>query len=178
MAFLIFSIRPPRRSNFQKVLIEIMKLIYANAKEETYLIRKPLKIGVVLGSIIFAFYAFSFVFSFGLISWILMEKLHFSIFSTLVFLIFISLISFAGIKLRQRAKELTVEEEKDTFLHTILDIFSLPILRVGRWLSYQWQKHNFLSAIFNALIDMPFQTFVEFLEQFRYFIKEKKEEIK
>jgi len=178
MAFLILSIQPPRRSNFQKVLIEVMKLIYTNSKRDTYLVQKPFKIGVVLGVIILAFYAFSFIFSFGLISWILMKKLHFSIFSTLVFLIFISLISFAGIKLRQRAKELTVEEEKDSFLQTILDIFSLPILRVGRWLSYQWQKHNFLSAVFNALIDMPFQTFIEFLEQLRYFIKEKKEEIK
>jgi len=83
-----------------------------------------------------------------------------------------------GIRLMQRAKELTIEEEKEGFLGTIKDILFLPILRLGKWLSYFLQKHNFLSVFFNVLIDTPFQAFVEFVEQLRYFIKEKKEEIK
>ncbi|MDP2820920.1 MAG: hypothetical protein Q8O39_01785 [bacterium] len=178
MAFLILSIRPPQKINLQRSLMEVMKLIYQNSKTESYLIRKPIKAGIILNSIIFGFYAFSFLISFGLIFWVLLEKLKFSLFSAIVFVIFISLISFVGIRLRQRAKELTIEEEKEGFLGTIKDILSLPILRFGKWLSHFLQKHNFLTVFFNVLIDTPFQAFVEFVEQLRYFIKEKKEEIK
>ena len=178
MAFLILSIRPPQKINLQRSLMEVMKLIYQTSKEETYLIRRPIKAGILLNTIVVGFYALSFLVSFGIIFWILLEKLNFSLFSSLVFIFFLSLISFVGIRLRQRAKELTIEEEKEGFLGTIKDILFLPILRLGKWLSYFLQKHNFLSVFFNVLIDTPFQAFVEFVEQLRYFIKEKKEEIK
>lgn len=87
------------------------------------------------------------------------------------------MISFAGVKIRQRAKELMVEKEKETFLQSIIDLFSLPIIQVGRWLSNQWAKYNAVAVLFNSLLDMPFQFFVEFLEQWRSFLKEKKEKI-
>ena len=178
MAFLILSIRPPQKINLQRSIMEVMKLIYKNSKEESYLVRKPIKAGILLNTIVVGFYALSFLVSFGIIFWVLLEKLNFSIFSSLVFVFFLSLISFVGIRLRQRAKELTIEEEKEGFLGTIKDILFLPILRLGKWLSYELQKHNFLTVFFNVLIDTPFQAFVEFLEQLRYFIKEKKGEIK
>lgn len=177
MAFLVLSIKPPKPINLQKALIEVMKLIHGG-KKETYVVKKPVKLGFLLGSVIFSFYTLSFLISFGFIFWLLLKKLNFTLLSSIIFVIFLSLISFAGIRLRQRFQELTIEQEKTGLLTTIIDIFSLPILRVGKWLSYEWQKHNFLSVFFNVLIDMPFQTFVEFLEQLRYFIKQKKQEIK
>jgi len=176
MAFLVLSIRPPKPINLQKALMEVMKLIHGG-KQEVYLVKKPIKLGFLLGLVIFCFYALSFFISFFLI-FLILENLSFSVPSSIIFVIFLSLISFAGIRLRQRFQELTIEQEKTGLLTTIIDIFSLPILRVGKWLSYEWQKHNFLSIFFNVLIDMPFQTFVVFLEQLRYFIKEKKQEIK
>jgi hypothetical protein len=104
-------------------------------------------------------------------------ELNFSIFSILIFLLFISLISFAGVKLRERSKELDILEKKDSFLVFFFDIFSMPIIQVGKWLSGQWAKYNIIIVLINLLIELPFQTFVEFLEQWRYFLKEKKEKI-
>ena len=66
---------------------------------------------------------------------------------------------------------------KESFLTTIFDLFSLPIIRVGKWLSGQWTRFNILVVLFNTLLDLPFQGFIEFLEQWRIFLKEKKEEI-
>jgi len=40
---------------------------------------------------------------------------------------------------------------------------------LGRWLSNKWKKYNAIAAFFNALIDMPFWVFVEFLEKWRNF---------
>jgi hypothetical protein len=90
---------------------------------------------------------------------------------------FVSLISFAGTRIKSRAKELVVEKEKEKFLTTLFDLFSIPVIQLGKWLSNQWSKHNALAVLLNSLLDMPFQIFVEFLEQWRFFMKEKKGKI-
>jgi len=176
MFFLVLSIRPPSKRNAQLVIMEVMKIVYQREKKDVYIIKPKPRRGFLLNSIIILLYLLSFVVSFGLIAWGLKE-LNFSLLSIIIFLMFISLISFAGVKIRQRAKELVVEQEKETFLLTFLDLFSLPIIQVGRWLSNQWAKYNALAVLFNSLLDMPFQVFVEFLEQWRLFLKEKREEI-
>lgn len=176
MAFLVLSIRPPSKQNEQLVVMEVMKISYERERKDIYEIRPSAKRGFVLNSFIFLIYFSSFAASFGLIIWGL-QKLEFSLISTAIFLAFTSLISFAGVKIRQRAQELKVEKDKDTLLRTFIDLFSLPVIQVGKWLSMQLQKYNAIVVLFNSLLDMPFQVFVEFLEQWRMFLKEKKEEI-
>jgi len=176
MTFLVLSIRSPSKQNEQLVVMEVMKITYEKDKKEAYNIKPSPKRGIILNSIIGFIYLLSFVASFGLITWGLAE-LNFSFISIIIFLAFISLISFAGIKIRQRAQELKIEKEKDTLLRTIIDIFSLPVIQVGNWLSGQWQKHNAVAVLLNSLTDMPFQVFLEFLEQWRLFLREKKEKI-
>ena len=115
MAFLILSIRPPQKINLQRSLMEVMKLIYQTSKEETYLIRRPIKAGILLNTIVVGFYALSFLVSFGIIFWILLEKLNFSLFSSLVFIFFLSLISFVGIRLGNAPKSLPLKKKKRDF---------------------------------------------------------------
>jgi hypothetical protein len=93
-------------------------------------------------------------------------------------MIFIALILFAGTAVGKRAQELTVEDEKEGFLSFLSDVFFLPIQGLGKWISNKWKKYNAIAAFFNALIDMPFSAFVEFIEKWRYFIKERKEEMR
>ena len=176
MFVLVKTIRPPKKGNLQKVIMEVIKITYETKKKDVYVAKKPAKRGIILNSIIIFFYLLGFLGSFGIIIWGL-QRLNFGILSMAIFLLFLTMISYTGIKIRQRAKELIIQEEQETFLGMIFDFFSLPIIRVGRWISSQWQKHNAVIIIFNSLIDMPFQLFIEFLEQWRYFLKEKKDEI-
>ncbi len=176
MFFLVLSIRPPSRRNEDLVVMEVMKIVYSKDVKDVYEIKPSPRRGFILNSFIVLFYLLSFVASYGLIVWGL-GKINFSLISILIFLMFVSLISFAGVKIRQRAKELVVEKEKETFLHTFIDLFSLPVIQVGRWLSNQWTRYNAVAVLFNSLLDMPFQVFVEFLEQWRLFLREKKEKI-
>ncbi|MFH1423993.1 MAG: hypothetical protein ABIG29_03530 [Candidatus Nealsonbacteria bacterium] len=176
MFFLVLSIRPPSKHNEDMVIMEVMKIVYGKEKRDIYEIRPSLRRGLVLNLFMVVFYLAGFIASYGFIVWGL-QKMNFSILSIIIFLLFVSMISFAGVKIRQRAKELVVEKEKETFLHGLLDLFSLPIIQVGRWLSNQWAKYNAVAIIFNSLLDMPFQLFVEFLEQWRSFLREKKEKI-
>jgi len=176
MGLLILSIRPPSKENLPKVIMEIMKVAYKTQRKDIYQIKPPLKRGFFMNLFLLIFYFLSFFVSFGFIIWALL-KLEFGILSVIIFLIFLSLILFAATRIRQRAKELEIGEEKESTLTFIFDFLTLPIIRVGKWLSHQWERYNILVVIFNLLIELPFQFFTEFLEQLRYFWKEKKEEI-
>jgi len=176
MFFLVLSIKPPRKENIQQVIMEVMKIAYATEKKDTYTITPTKKRGWLMQSIITVFYLLTFVISFGIII-LGLQKLNFGILSIIIFLIFVSLISFAGVKIRERSRELEVMEKKESFLMFFIDFFSLPVIQVGKWLSTQWARYNIMIILINFLIDLPFQSFVEFLEQWRTFLKEKKEEI-
>lgn len=176
MFFLVLTIKPPKKENLDRVVMEAMKLVYAKDCKDVYLIKPAKKRGIILSAIIGAFYLFTFLLSFGAIVWIL-NKLNFGVLSMIIFLMFFSLIAFAGVKIRERAKELEIAEEKAGFVSFLMDSFSLPFLRVGKWLSHQWSKYNVVVILVAAFIDMPLQLFTEFLEHWRTFLKEKKEEI-
>ena len=67
--------------------------------------------------------------------------------------------------------------EKEGLWNFITDPFTLPIIYFGKWLSSKWQKYNIVGIFLVILVDSPFVLFVEFLEQWRYFLREKKEGI-
>jgi len=176
MLFLILTIRPPQKSNFQKVTMEVMKITYQRNKKDFYEIRILPKRGVIMNIMVDFFYLLSYIVTFGIII-LGLTKINFGIISQIIFIIFFCLIASAGVKIRESAKELVIEERKETILQSFVEIFSIPILRMGKWLSNQWSKYNIIVIFLNSLIDMPFQLFVEFFEHWRSFLKEKKEEI-
>ncbi len=175
MLLFVGTIRPPSKSNLNIVIMEIMKIVYGK-KDIYYEIKAPRKRGLVIKVIVGLIYILGACVSFGAIIKIF-EIVKFPPTSTIINIMFIALITFAGLAIRKRGEELTVEEKKTGFLEFLFDIFSLPMAGLGRWLSNKWKKYNAIAAFFNALIDMPFMFFVEFLEQWRYFLKEEKEKI-
>ncbi|MFA4998995.1 MAG: hypothetical protein WC514_03165, partial [Candidatus Paceibacterota bacterium] len=150
MFIIVLTIRPPESDNLNAVIMETMKIAYTHEGSDAYKIKKPKKRGFVMATIITSFYFLSFCLSFGLIIWGL-EKLNFGILSIIIFLIFVSLISFAGVKIRERSRELDVTEEKEGFLGLIIDLFSMPIIQVGKWLSGQWAKYNVILVLMTAI---------------------------
>ena len=176
MLVLVLSIRPPKKENLQQVIMETIKIAYERERKDIYQIMPSLKRGWLMNAIITIFYLLTFCVTFGLIVWGL-GKLNFGVLSIIIFLMFASLISFAGIKIRERARELEVMEKRETVFVTFFDLLAMPLIRIGRWLSGQWARFNAVVILFNFLLDLPFQSFIEFLEQWRAFVKEKKEEI-
>ena len=176
MFFLVVTIKPPKKGNLERVIMEVVKIVYKKERKDIYQIKAYPKRSFIFNLIITLLYALSSCLMLGLIIWGL-SKVNFPILSYIIFIVFLSLIAFAGAKIRQRAKELQVIEGKETFFHLIVDPFAVPVIQLGKWLTVRWKKYNVIAALFNALIDMPFLLFVKFLEQWRYFLKEKKEEI-
>ncbi|MBI2644051.1 MAG: hypothetical protein HYW95_00905 [Candidatus Wildermuthbacteria bacterium] len=176
MAFLVLTTRSSSEENLQRTILEVTKAAYAAEDQPQYQIVLTEPKRGFLHAIIRAFYYLTFVITFGGIIWGL-RMLSFNPVSIAIFLMFISLVAFAGMKIRQRSKELIVREERPSILWTTFELFFLPIIDAGKWLSSKLVRYNILVVIFNFLIEAPFQVFIDLLEQWRLFIKEKEEEI-
>jgi len=177
MFLLVSTARMPPKENRKLVVKEVQKIVYQDQPEEIYEVEVYPKGNIIFRLINNLLYAISFCFCFGSILWGL-HKLHYPPLSYVLLIMFTSLIAFTGTKIRKRSRELHVTEEKESFFQVIIDLFSLPIISVGKWLLARWKRVNILGVAFNVLIDTPFFFFVEFLEQWRYFLKDKKEDIR
>ncbi len=175
MLLLVATIKPPGKENIDRVIMEIMKIAHEGERKDIYEIKIPKKTSGALNTVISIVYFLAFIISFGIIIEAL-QKLDFNVPSMAIFILFVSIISFLGVNIRERSKELLVGKEKERLIHSVFDLFTLPIIRMGRWFSKRWANFN-IALIISALVDMPFLTFVDFLEQWRYFLKNKKEEI-
>lgn len=177
MFLMVSSIKKPSKKNLNIVTMETMKIAYKKETQDAYEIKIGRKKSVAVRFVLSLIYVISAFITFGGSAWVL-NFFGFPLTSIVIDLIFVALILFAGTALTKRAQELTMEDEKENFLSFLSDVFFLPMQGLGRWISTKWKKYNAFAAFFNALIDMPFSAFVEFIEKWRYFIKERKEEIR
>jgi len=177
MFAMISLIKTPPEENLNTVIMETMKIVYKKEVTDVYEIKMKRKKGVTTRVAISLVYAASTFISFGGIYFIF-NYFGFPLSSIIINMIFIALILFTGTALSKRAQELTIVNEKENFLSFMADILFLPVQGLGKWISTKWKKYNAIATFFNVMIDMPFSIFIEFLEKWRYFIKEKKEEIR
>ncbi len=177
MAFLVMTVKTPSKNNLNIVIMEAVKIVYQDQKIDNYEIKLSRKRSLAARIILSLVYATGSLISFGFI-FLIFNYFHFPVTSMVINFIFIALILFAGTAIQKIANELTMEETKEGILEFIADVLFLPITEIGRWMSETWKQYNAIAALFSALIDMPFSTFVEFLERWRYFIKERKEDLR
>jgi hypothetical protein len=175
MAILVGIIRPPRGDNLERVLKEIVKIVYESKEKDLYEIRVLKKKSLVMNFLIGFLYLLGTVASLGLIFWVF-SLAKVPVTSLYIDTLNVAMIVFAALVIKQRAKELTVEE-RVSFWEFSLDILSVPMAKIGQWLSKKWKEYNIVSVFFIALIDMPFSNFIGFIENWRSFLKEKKAEI-
>lgn len=94
-----------------------------------------------------------------------------------LFLFFLSLVTFFGIRIRQSTKEIVASDARSGMLGTAFDILLLPIVRAGAWLSNKISRVNVFIYFFDFIIEAPLKVAIEFIEGWLSFIREKKEEI-
>ena len=80
-------------------------------------------------------------------------------------------------RLRSNAKELVMLSSKEGLLMILFDFFTLPVLRVGQWISRNTSKFNVLLFILDFIIEAPFKVLIEVAEEWVSFQRRKKEEI-
>jgi hypothetical protein len=145
--------------------IEIKNMIYKENR-----VKRPI---LLFGFTIF--YLLTYAVTFALIYYGL-GLLNFNIINKAVFIFFISIVTFFAYRIRQTAKEYSVED-KPGILSPIVDFFMIPVLSVGKFLSSEIGKLNVFILIFDFLIEAPFKLIFEIVEEWINFVKTKKDEI-
>ncbi len=178
MFLIIRFTRIPGEDNTKKLFgrfIDIIDEDKSFEKTVSFITRKP---RVRRPSLVFAFtifYSFTFIITFALLYNIL-NLLHFNLVSQIVFVFFVSIISYFAYRIRHIAKEYQLQD-KESFFRPFVDFFFIPILSVGKFLSRSIAKLNFFSFLFDFIIEAPFKLIIEVIEEWISFVRGKREEI-
>lgn len=121
-------------------------------------------------------YALLFLGVYGAIGFVL-HAFGFHGLSIALFLFFLSLVTFFGIRIRSSSRDIIASDARSGILGTAFDILVLPIVRAGAWLSNRVSKINVFIYFFDFIIEAPLKVAIEFVESWLAFIREKKDEI-
>lgn len=176
MAVLVSIIRPPDDKNLTRVLTAVKGFVYQNEKRQLYEVYLRKKRRSDVSFIMGLMYLASTVVVFGFVGWIFyIAKLPITsvIFDTLT----IALTVFAAVMIRNKSKELTVNEGRSV-REFLLDMISVPIAKVGSILAAKWKEYNVISIFFNFVIETPFAMILDFIEHWSEYLKERRAELR
>ena len=177
MFFIATSIRVPAVKNTERINQGIYEIVYNPPEKEVLTKREELlKRSPFLNFLFTTLYFTTFIVTFGSIIWLL-NKLEFSFVSGLLFVFFLSVISFFGLHLRNNATELVVISKRQGIIILTFEFFTLPVLRAGRWIARKTSKVNIFMYIMDFIIEAPFKVLLETIEDWLAFQRQKKEEL-
>ncbi|MFA6919109.1 MAG: hypothetical protein WC244_03320 [Patescibacteria group bacterium] len=176
MFIIAMTIKVPGPKNTQIIIDQIKKIVYGEERKIVFKQKKLMNKGSVTYFVFNVIYLIMFMVSFGIIVYALI-LLDFNLLSSLLFIFFLTLVSFLGFRLRNLANQFLVIPRKDNLRNFLIDFLTLPIVRVGRVLSANFSKINIFIYILDFIIETPFKMLVEFLEKATSFIREKRDEI-
>ena len=175
MFILVATIKPPKKENLARVIAEIHKIIFLSDEQDQYDILLEKKKRWLLNTIfalisaaggITGAYAIFMLFKVAGVPWT----------SIYIDTINVAMVIAAAMVIRHKAREITIEE-RGSFISMTIELFSLPLAKVGQWFSDKWKEYNILSVFFIALVDMPFSVVVSLLEDWRSFLRDRRSEI-
>ncbi len=174
---LTFTTQMPKQDNTKKLVEGIKSLVYGE-ENEAFLDEKIIQVAqsTVTNAIFMTFYVMLSALIYGLIIRQLFV-LEFNIISGFIFLLLTSVICYFAVLIRQPVKQLRVVRQRENVFTFFINLLSLPILQVGRWLSENVSKINVFIYIFDFLIEAPFQIIIEVFENWVEYLRGKREEI-
>lgn len=105
----------------------------------------------------------------------LLVQLGYNILNLIVFLFFVSVVSFFAFRIRQTA--LIYSWKSKSSKSSLVDTLLLPIVVVGGVLSSGVAKLNFLVFIFDFVLEAPFKIILKFLDNWFAFLSARKDEV-
>ncbi|MDD5068998.1 MAG: hypothetical protein PHS53_00585 [Candidatus Pacebacteria bacterium] len=175
--FLLFlmtrNIKPLGEKNTKKITEGIHKVLYSSDVKKMYV--KPSTSGILLDTTFFLLYGLLFLVSFGCILWVLLS-LGFNVVGILLFLTFLTFVSYFGLRIRYNAERWRIRDEDEKTLTLLWNVFTFPIVRMGRWLSVKFASVNVFVFVMDFLIEVPFKLVLATSDGFLSFLKEKRDE--
>lgn len=172
MFFLVAIIRLPSKKNFSRVMHEIEKVIYDSRELDVYEIDLKRGKGLISNIVFGLLFSALAMGTLALMFWVFrLAGIPWT--SIYIDTLNIAVIIFAAYVIRQRAREMTVEESSNIF-EFFLDMISIPIAKIGQWLSRKWQEYNIVSVFFSAVVDLPVSSLIQIFEAWRAYLKDKR----
>ncbi|MFA5163134.1 MAG: hypothetical protein WC441_01240 [Patescibacteria group bacterium] len=173
--FIVFLTQTPGEKNTAKIVEGVKEISFVGEeRRQPLVLRRPGRRGFFMNAIFNIIYTAAFLASLFFIIWVL-TKVGFNWVSITIFLFFLAFVSFFSIITTKGVKDLIIIDRKDNLLNFLVDLFYMPIISAGRWLSGNVSKINIFIFIFDFIIEAPFKVLVEIAEDWTRYIKERKE---
>lgn len=175
MFLLVIFIKPPDEDNLDKVLEASRDLLYDHPEYETYDLKLKEGTSMIGKVVVTCFYIISTILLFvgiGYVFYIAQLPITSVIYDTFTIAITFS----AALGVRKKSKELQIGEDRK-FTEFLFDVFTVPIAKVGSFLSSKWKEYNVVAIFTNYLVEVPFVAVLDFMELWSKFIRERKAEI-
>lgn len=174
MALLSLTLGLPGGANTRALSDRIVAVLYAG-KNELQLSPSPRVTSSSnrLFSFVYTLFGIALV---VLISWGLFA-IGFSLLHLIIFFIFLSTASFLGFRLSRMVRELEVVNTQQSSFTFVRDLFYLPFVVIGRWLSDRYAQVNIVTLVLDMVIELPLKTILRLVRQWAVFINAKKDEL-
>ncbi len=174
---IVLFTRMPSEANTRRIVQGVEEIVFKEKeKKEPIILKPPAKRKRGISGVFTVIYAATFLITFGLVIYIL-NRIHFTFVSIVIFLFFLTLVSFFSLRIRKVAREMYILEGKESIFSFVTDFFYVPIIEVGKWLNEKFSRLNFFVLILDFIIEAPFKVFVGIAEDWTKYVKERKEEI-
>lgn len=174
--FIVLFTAIPGKSNTAKIIEGVKEIIIESEKLNIITIRAPKKRTSFLNFFFHLLYGACFTVSLFLI-YLALSFINFNWVSIVIFLFFLAFVSFFAVRVTKGVKELLIIEQKESFLAFLTDLFYMPIIVAGKWLSNNASRINVFIFIFDFIIEAPFKVLVNIAEDWTQYIKERRDKL-
>ncbi len=171
---MISMIFMPGQYNTDIILENLNSIILGEKRKSIYI--KPVNSNNLAGDATFAFYSAVFLVTFGFIVYVL-SMLDFNFISMLLFLFFLTVVSYFGFRIIDQSKKWTLRYESTSVLALIWEFLTMPIVHTGRWLSRKFSSVNVFVFIMDFILETPFKLLLGSFDSFISFMREKREDL-
>lgn len=171
MWIIVANIHLPKKQDQEKLLARTLDIVFLPE-----ISKNELKISAKhKWGLFYLFYGLLFVAVFYFIYWLL-SLIGFSIISKLVFLFFLSVVTFFAYRIRQISSVYIYDPRGETS-SVGWDVLTLPMVAVGDLVSRGVSQLNFLAFVFDFILEAPFKLILGFMDSWGRFLSSKRDEI-
>jgi hypothetical protein len=175
MFMLIIFIKPPDEDNLTRVLSATKDLLFVNPDFENYeveLDEDSSKLGKFFAEIFYIVLSLFLFCGIGYVFYIAQLPITSVVYDTFM----VAITFYAALSVRKKSKELEVGAHRN-FGDLLFDVFTVPLAKIGGFLSSKWKEYNVVAIFTNYLVEIPFVAALDFIELWSKFMKERKAEI-
>lgn len=174
---IVFLTRKPGDNNTAKIVDGIKEVINTNTNSsQSIILRTPAQRTFFKDALFNLLYISAFCVSIYAVIRAL-TFIDFNWVSIIIFLFFLAFVSFFSVRTTKGLKDLIVVERRENIFTLFLDIFYMPVIMAGRWLSGKFSKINVFIFLFDFIIEAPFKVLVEIAEDWTKYIRERRENL-